>query len=383
MEGNMKNIGQLLLTLFAIAFGAEPLLSQEYKTSLYIHTPFTPKLVKINGKYTAYYELHLTNFSEDTIELKELEIHESTNSQLLISVEAQELKKMCQGVGAKQTNNHILIPGASSILYVELTLNSETIQPVHIEHHFEVVLRKTNTEEFLSIKCTPLVLLEEPLTILGPPLGHGTWAAVYEPSWKRGHRRVIYTVDGKARIPGRFAIDFIKLDDHGRYSTDNENVIKNWHGYGVDVLAAADGVVVSVGKEFSESQTLSDHPKYPAEKATGNYVSIEISNGNVIFYEHLKPNSISVEIGQRVKKGDVIGSLGFTGQTTGPHLHIHVANKNSPLGAEGVPFVFENFILLGGYTDFSKFGKEIWKSINAIEYKNEKPPPNSVVKFHK
>ncbi len=76
-KGNMKNIGQLLFTLFSITFGAEPLFSQEYKTSLYVHCPFTTKLVKINGKYTAYYELHLTNFSEDTIELKGFEIRKS------------------------------------------------------------------------------------------------------------------------------------------------------------------------------------------------------------------------------------------------------------------------------------------------------------------
>lgn len=71
----------------------------------------------------------------------------------------------------------------------------------------------------------------------------------------------------------------------------------------------------------------------------------------------MKPKSIKVKTGQKVKKGDAIASLGFTGQTTGPHLHFHEADADSPLGAEGIPFVFEQFEILGSYADFGILAK--------------------------
>ena len=167
-------------------------------------------------------------------------------------------------------------------------------------------------------------------------------------------------MNGKASIPGRFAIDFIKLDDQGRYANGNDNTIKNWYGYGKDVLSVAEGVVASTRDDFSESPTVSGHPPYPSDHATGNYISIDLGNNQFAFYEHLKPRSIIIKPGQHLKKGDVIAAVGFTGQTTGPHLHFHVADVNSPLGAEGIPFVFDQFTLLGSYTDFVNFGKATW-----------------------
>jgi murein DD-endopeptidase MepM/ murein hydrolase activator NlpD len=129
---------------------------------------------------------------------------------------------------------------------------------------------------------------------------------------------------------------------------------------------------------------LSKHLKYTADQATGNYISIKIGNNQFAFYEHLKPKSIKVKIGQKVKKGEVIASLGFTGQTTGPHLHFHVADDDSPLGAEGIPFVFEAFEVLGSYKDFGNFGKSLWTPLNDLKQlirKQEQPSPNSVIKF--
>jgi murein DD-endopeptidase MepM/ murein hydrolase activator NlpD len=108
-----------------------------------------------------------------------------------------------------------------------------------------------------------------------------------------------------------------------------------------------------------------------------------MGNNAFAFYEHLKPNSIRVRAGQKVKKGEVIASLGFTGQSTGPHLHFHVANRNAPLDAEGIPYVFEEFTLAGFYNDFSLFGKERWDvPINGkIRIRNELPGSNTVIDF--
>jgi len=341
-----------------------------------------PEVTVIVGKPTVYYELLVTNFSSDSIELKSLRILETPGSAEYISIGKEDLRKRCAIMGISQTSyGSVMRPGGSSVVYIELIL-SDTSRNVSALHRLEFEINGNG--KVVGIETGALLKFSVGKLILGAPVKDGIWASVYDPSWKLGHRRVIYTLDGVARIPGRYAIDFIRLDGQGKFAVGNDNETKSWLGYANDVLAVADGVVASIINDFPESPTLSAHPKYPADKATGNYVSIDIGNNSFAFYEHLKPGSIKVKPGQRVKKGDVIASIGFTGQTTGPHLHFHVADANSPLGAEGIPFVFEHFTPLGTYPDFEKFGKSHWlpvKESRQLKTNEERPGPNSVIKF--
>src|SRR5690606_5242583 len=82
----------------------------------------------------------------------------------------------------------------------------------------------------------------------------------------------------------------------------------------------------------------------------GNYVILKVSqNGKnyYVLYAHLQPGSIRVKAGDKVKQGQVIGNLGNTGNSSAPHLHMHVTTGNDPLKSDGVPFVFEKMILQG------------------------------------
>jgi murein DD-endopeptidase MepM/ murein hydrolase activator NlpD len=177
-------------------------------------------------------------------------------------------------------------------------------------------------------------------------------------------------------------MDFIKLDQNGKYCNGDEDIVSNWYGHGAEVLAVADGVVSSSRNDFSESNTLKDNPDHPSSLATGNFISLKIDEGKFVFYEHLKPNSILVKPGQKVRKGEVIARVGFTGQSMGPHLHFHVANRDSSLGAEGLPFVFEYFEIIGSFPDFANFGNKAWTNIEKNSLiKNERPPSNNVIVF--
>ena len=79
---------------------------------------------------------------------------------------------------------------------------------------------------------------------------------------------------------------------------------------GTPVAASADGRVLYTGR-FSLS---------------GNSIFIDHGTGICTMYFHLA--SIAVQSGQKIKKGDVIGTVGSTGRSTGPHLHWGVRINN-------------------------------------------------------
>ena len=343
---------------------------------------YGPAIIKIEGKSTAYYELQVENVSQDTLSVSKIEVWNLDDSTNVFSVDNDNLQKRFSSTrGHTSDSECILPPETSKVIYLEFPTQSDK-SAIQLNHLIEYEIIRNDKSRSTEIHRFRSNVSNKELIKLGRPLQQGPWAAVYDPSWQRGHRRVYYTVNGVARIPGRFAIDFIKMDSQGRYAKGDENVIENWYGYGNDVLAVSDGVVASMQDGFPESSTLSEHPQYSAEKASGNYISLKIGDNKFVFYEHLKPGSIKVKSGEKVKRGDVIASLGFTGQTTGPHLHLHVADKDSLLGAEGLPFVFDTFTLLGRYSDFDNFGKRPWlpgDSSSVVD--NEMPPSNSVINF--
>jgi len=77
-------------------------------------------------------------------------------------------------------------------------------------------------------------------------------------------------------------------------------------GYGTPIAAAGDGVVIYAGWE----------------SGYGNYTCIDHGRGISSCYAH--QSSINVSVGQTVHRGDIIGSEGSTGNSTGPHVHFEI-----------------------------------------------------------
>lgn len=384
MNGSVSAVVRLVV--WSMLFPAATLYGQSYRTSIDMRILHRTEPVKIGGRSIVYYELIFTNFSSDTIAIQSLRVVTALDSVFVASFKGQDLKNRfahIPSVVSKDADIVQLKPGAMGILYSEVAVNASTTS---IHHILEGTIQSRGKSLPIQIQGDDWTVDHPKPLVLGAPLRNGPWVAIYDPAWVRGHRRVIYTTNGKARIPGRFAIDFMLVNEKGHYASESEDVIANWYGYSADVLAVADGIVVTVRSDFSESKTISAHPAVPAEKATGNYIVLDVGNSRFAFYEHLKPGSIRVKPGQKIRKGEVIASLGFTGQTTGPHLHFHVADRNAALGAEGIPFVFERFNMLGVYTDLSRMGKHRWDNEEDASIKiltDERPIPNAVIQFVK
>lgn len=105
------------------------------------------------------------------------------------------------------------------------------------------------------------------------------------------------------------------------------------------VFAHSDGIVVAVvdGKDRTVGST--------GMKSYGNYIDIDHENGFKTRYAHLKKNSITVSVGQRVMKDEFLGIIGNTGNTlgvTGRHLHFEVFQNEKRLNPK--PYLTEDFL---------------------------------------
>lgn len=95
---------------------------------------------------------------------------------------------------------------------------------------------------------------------------------------------------------------------------------------GVDVLAAADGTVM-----LAQDGNFDRHTSFQFPIPEGNRVFIDHGEGWVTQYYHLQRDSVTVEVGDPVVAGQVIGRVGSAGNSAGPHLHFEVQRNHLPV----------------------------------------------------
>lgn len=355
----------------------------QVRSSLDLRVPVAPAPVTVEGARQLVYELQVGNASDFPIALRGVEVR--VDGQVLAALSPVQLDARLgrPGPAAAGTAPRTLPPGVRGTLYLEVALPRE-LHPCALRHRVDYVLQGRDGPVAGRVEGGHAAVDPVPPPVLSPPLRGGPWAAIHHPDWPRGHRRMVYAVNGRATIPGRFAIDFIKLDAQGRQADGDADRTAAWFGHGEDVLAVADGVVAAVRDDMPESASVATHPDHALGDATGNYVALRIAPDRYAFYEHLQPGSVRVAAGQRVRRGQVLGALGFTGDSSGPHLHFHLADANSPLDAEGMPFVLDRFRVLGGYASLDALGSARWQPLAPgaeSERTAERPAPNRVLSF--
>ena len=137
-----------------------------------------------------------------------------------------------------------------------------------------------------------------------------------------------------------------ELDEQDRTHVGSASENSSYFNYGQPVIAVGAGKVVEAVDRYPD-QIPNDKVPVPLEEADGNHVILKLGKRVFAGYAHLKPGSVRVHRGERVRAGRVLGKLGNSGNTTGPHLHFQLMNRPSLLDADGLPFVLDRFKLDG------------------------------------
>lgn len=123
----------------------------------------------------------------------------------------------------------------------------------------------------------------------------------------------------------------------------NGEQVTDYH-IGIDIVADIDGVsgfdhilAVSNGKV---ELVVNDIPGYVDGGSYGNQIVINHENGYKTRYAHLKQNSVPLNVGDSVNKGQVIGYMGMTGNITAGHLHFEIIKDNIEI--DPYDYIFNN-----------------------------------------
>lgn len=161
------------------------------------------------------------------------------------------------------------------------------------------------------------------------------------------------------------AIDFVPVGANGRTApfTLRSAILAEppgtFPGFGRELHAPCDGVVVAADDRHA------DHPAYRGLPSigyaltqrrrvrrgwgalAGNHVLVA-RDGVVVALCHLAYGSLRVQVGQRVRVGDVIATCGNSGNSTEPHVHVQAVDQIDLARAVAVPISFDGALPRNG-----------------------------------
>ena len=352
--------------------------------------PFAPTaFVGSDGLTHLAYELHVTSIYRDTGPLmpQGLDVYADDGSTPLASFSAVELTAMSRPAPAE----HVpvtLEAGKRVVIFVWLTLPAGRVVPHALRHRIAFATAKHTTELLDGVRVPSNS--EAPM-LIGPPLRGGLWLAHEGPGNVHSHHwGSLVAVNGQVTIPQRYALDLVGIDPQGHALHAGVKDIgktrhADWIGYGADVLAVADGVIRDTRDGQAEHPPLSSQSEpesLTAHGLFGNYVVLELKPGVYASYAHLQRGSVKVHVGERVRRGQLLGQLGQSGNSDAPHLHFQLSSAATFEGSEGLPFLFDRFDLLGPETEAQLFDQgEPWKPATPRHRQAQLPLNDAVIGF--
>ena len=344
------------------------------------------KAVKANDKIMLSYELKIVNAFRDPIKISKIEVFDYEKNKVLSTFDSTYLKFHLLRPGIESFDEVLKMKASGfSIANLLLEVKKEEI-PNNIFHRVSFMIKRESGEIQETTVDVALEEFPEQTDLqIGLPFHPGKWFYV-----ANAHRDARLITEGKPTFPQRYAIDWVALTHDNKLRSDNTKTIESFKTYGEDILAVCNAKVVFVKDGVPDNNPFGNKFEVEINRETvgGNYVVLDIGNGIYAFYGHLIPGSLTVDIGDKVSKGDVIGKLGNGGRSFAPHLHFHLETKSKyPLGGEGVPYTLESFHQLASFED-EEIVSILSSSYNPLEmdekpiYRtNQLPVGNGVVEF--
>ncbi len=162
------------------------------------------------------------------------------------------------------------------------------------------------------------------------------------------HRQTRFAVGGSTvKNIEEFAVDLMQMPG-GRALSGDGGRLEDFYTYGAEVLAVADGEVGVAVDDMPDQRPGGPRAgiETPADYA-GNTVSLQISPGVWAIYGHLQPGSVTVEPGDEVRAGQVIGRLGNSGNSSAPHLHFQLSDGPDIMTSNSLAFALDSYRLVG------------------------------------
>ena len=266
------------------------------------------------------------------------------------------LRRFCDGSGLspciRTVPDRTLDPGATAILY-----NPFHELPDHLPlRELRYVLSFADTAGTVVDSVTATVPLREYATrtelilpLRGRVLvfdGHDFYA--HHRRWNLAH-----PVVGKLfrHNSGRYAYDLSIVDSAGRMYRGDGARNEDWYSWNAPVLAPGAGTVVAAESGEADWEvgrtSLPDSVVLARPLALfGNYVVIDHGNGEFSLLAHMQRGSLTVRKGDRVRQGQQVGRVGFSGSVYTVHTHYQL-QRGPEYDADGLPSTFVRVVRVG------------------------------------
>jgi hypothetical protein len=173
----------------------------------------------------------------------------------------------------------------------------------------------------------------------------GAWWAIQAADWSDQHKREVYSQT--------YALDFVKLGANNLFFQGTGLALEDHFGWNQPIYATAGGKVAYVCYDMPDLQPgvppdprmFRDDPR----RTLGNAIAVSHANGEFSYYAHLRQASLQVSEGDLVKRGALLGYVGNSGQSPGPHLHFQLMEGPNPFIDQGLPVKFSHFSAGGEY----------------------------------
>ena len=337
----------ILMSAFFLAPSyASVTIESERITPVMLAVPDAPvAFVGSDGRTHLVYELWLKNFTSGKVAVEKAEV--LGDGSVIATLDSAEIARRLQPAGLREPTS-TMAASTQALLFIHATLPEGQAAPKTLTHRVQVradaappgMQEMSETGGEVAVDARPVV-------VIGPPLRGDRYIAADSCCDASRHTRAALPVNGSVWLAQRYAVDWEQLDEQNRIYHGPAADVNSYTIYGKEILAVADGKIASV-IDGLPNQTPGQYPtNISIEQADGNSVVQDLGGGHYALYAHFQPHSIRVHTGDTVKRGQVLGLVGNSGNSVAPHLHFHVMNSPSALASNGVPYEIDSYRVTG------------------------------------